>query len=137
MNEIAIQLRFLQIFYHNAHNLVGRQSFFSDHSFMGDAYSAMEGAYDDVVERMIGTGESVDLKAIIKTVAEKIQDTPVDAKQNKVFFDKALELETELVKLLDGSIKSDKTSEGTKDLLAGLASDAEVRLYKIKQRLVA
>lgn len=140
LNKITIQLRLMQLYYHNCHNFVGRQSFFSDHDAFASFYGAMEDAYDSVAERIIGLFgvKALDVKTQIKEIANKLQVLPCEqAKNNKIYFDKALILEQELNKLLDVVIKNPKTTEGCRDLLAGLASDCEVRQYKIKQRMMA
>ena len=139
LSQIASQLRLMQLFYHNCHNLVGRQSFFSDHDAFSSFYTEMESEYDGVAERIVGLfgTHALDVKKQIQDIATRLQQLPCsDAKNNKVYFDKALVLEQELCAGLDAKIKDPKTTEGTRDMLASLASASEVRQYKLKQRVM-
>lgn len=132
MENLAIILRSLQLAAHSYHNLIKGESFFADHSFLGDLYGAYESAYDSVIERMIGTkglhpAELLDIQKkavdLLKTVA------PIDVPKN--IFETLLEGEKRICfhcAQINGSL-------GTMNLVAQLADDSEVRIYKMQQRL--
>lgn len=127
---LACQLRLMNLFYHNQHNLAKGIAFESDHELFLEFYEKMDDDYDDVVERSIGMGMSSPSNLALSTqhVAEKIKDVPVDKP-----FETAEQLEKILCdycKLIDkdGSI-------GVKQLVGEIANQSEIRQYKIKQRL--
>ena len=129
MDEILVVLRFKQLFGHNFHNLVKGESFFADHEFLSQWYSQGEEQYDSVVERMIGLGLKVDLV--------EIQEAAVDLlKKNPPLEFSTLELcEQQLIEQIENYIAKEKISQGTLQLLGDIANQAEMNLYKIKQRL--
>jgi DNA-binding ferritin-like protein len=138
MFKLLVQCRAMQMFYHSAHNLASKVAFFGDHSAFGDFYSALEGDYDSVIERAIGTSgpEIANLQRIIAAVHEKCMGCPsTEAKDNKVLFEHSLAMEKELQGIATLIIRSPGTSEGTKNLVAQIADDSESRCYKIKQRI--
>lgn len=61
MEKLATKLRYMQFYAHNAHNMCKGDTFFSDHEELGGLYGTYEGLYDSIVERMIGTGQTIDL----------------------------------------------------------------------------
>ena len=138
MREITIQLRAMQLFAHSAHNLCARMVFHSDHEFFGDAYSAYEGEYDGVIERIIGTKDEslVKLQDILQAVVMKLQSAPsIGVKENSIFYQYLLSMENELYMLIEKEIKSVGVSCGTEQMLGNIADASEIRKYKIKQRL--
>ena len=136
MKDLLIQLRAMQLFYHNAHHLVARMPFFSDHEALKEFYEHLDGDYDDVAERLIGlTGsENLNLQLIILGVQDKLQQIPPSFKENSMYFEMGLKLEQELYGKVDFVIKSGIT-EGTKQLLGEILNQSEMRVYKIKQRI--
>jgi DNA-binding ferritin-like protein len=131
MKEIAVTLRGLQLFAHNAHNLAKGKTFLEDHEFFGELYAAYEGAYDDVVERMIGLGGDQDLNAITTEACDMA--TSANFSDNEQAFNVLLVTEKELC----DSIKKErpKQSDGTQNLLQDIADKSEMRQYKLKRRL--
>ena len=138
MTQLASLLRFLQLFAHAAHHLAHGCSFFEDHKFLGKLYGEYEEAFDSLVERLIGLGElegvkdrlAIDSKAasiLSKTESETLAD-PED------WFELLLEMEQELCGKID-KLAEGKISQGTLNLLAGLADASEQRQYKIGQRI--
>lgn len=125
MQQIAIQLKSLEIYTHEAHHQTSGASFFADHAALNDFYDAYGDAYDSVIERMIGLNIPVDERELnIKAVAE--MPTRTD------WFYMLLEEEAELRRLI--SEEYAKTTCGTQNLLSQLADDSEVRTYKLNQR---
>lgn len=138
MLDIAAQLRTLQLFYHQAHNLSKGSSFFSDHDAFGGFYGEAEAGYDQVAERIIGLHgpEVFSLGRILKRVENNLSALPRMEliKSNEDFFDIALVMEKELCGMCDAEIENG-TTEGTKQMLGDLCNFSEIRQYKIKQRL--
>ena len=130
LTRIITVLRAGQLYYQAAHNLAKGETFLQDHGFLGDAYEAFAGAYDSVAERAVGLGEKPDLLKI-NTEAAKIS-SGLKIEDFDGVFEQALEIEKSLLKEIENV---GKVSKGTDNLLAGLADDAEVRIYKIQQRL--
>lgn len=132
MNKIATLYRAAQFYAHNSHNLVSGDEFFQDHEFLGELYGTYEEAYDDIVERMIGLGQSVELARISKSAADAVVSYGPH-KDSKTCFESILELEQEICAAIKSEVP--KASDGTQNLLQGLADESEKRQYKIQQRL--
>lgn len=64
MTNLAILYKLANMYAHAAHNLCAKSLFMQDHEYFSDLYEAYEGHYDDVIERMIGLGQPVDIQAI-------------------------------------------------------------------------
>ena len=131
MNNIAIILRALQFYAHNAHNLAKGKTFLEDHEFFGELYGAYEGEYDSVVERMIGLGDEPDLNSITKQAAEAA--TANDFKDNDMAFSVLLVTEKELCDAI--AKETPGATDGTQNLLQGIADNSEMRQYKLKRRI--
>lgn len=138
MLQLAILFRALQLASHSAHNHCARTVFFQDHEFFAELYGKAEGYYDSITERMIGLGqeEQLKLQTVIQAVSQKLASAPsVGVKENKEFFIYALSQLEESCKLVDSLCKSGQLSEGTKQLIGGIADEVEVLKYKISRRL--
>lgn len=136
-NDLAGLLRGMQLFSHNAHNLVARSPFHSDHEFFGDVYASLENDYDDVIERMLGLyGEdSVDFSGIVSKAHNVSTSSPSkNMKENTSFYSHLLVLEKELCSLIE-QVCSQNCSIGCQQLLGDIANRSEMRQYKIKQRI--
>lgn len=119
----------MQLYAHICHNTIGGETFLQDHEFLAELYAGYEADYDSVIERMIGLGEEIDLVKIQK-------DAVAGLKAPKSFdsaYQEILSCEEELISACEKLAKS--ASLGTENMLAGLADKAEVRVYKLKQRL--
>lgn len=136
MQELIILYRLLQLYTHNAHNLVARSPFLADHEFLGELYGTYESAYDSLVERVIGLGQEIDLTMVQVLAVEKLKMYPANnMTENADCFNKLLQLEKEARVLAANMIKSGQYTEGTKNLLAQLCDDSEARSYKMGQRV--
>lgn len=135
--DLAIQARTMQLFTHMCHNIVGRATFFSDHEHLGELYGVYETMYDNLIERCIGLFgvESFNHAQVLSHVCAKTQSLPQQLKENKNAFQAVEMLEQELRKKLEMACKLPDASEGTKQLLGGMADDSEKRSYLIKRRL--
>lgn len=138
MQTLASIYRFLQLFAHAGHHLAKGCTFNQDHAFFGELYAAYGEAFDEVVERLIGTGK---LKSVKDRIALDTKASAILAKTDSEeltcaedYFELLLEMETEICgkieKLCEG-----KLSQGTLNLLAQLADDSEKRQYKLAQRV--
>jgi|688.fasta_scaffold179254_2 DNA-binding ferritin-like protein len=132
MIKLATQLRYMQFYAHNAHNLCQGDTFFADHEELGDLYGVYEGLYDSVIERMIGLGQSVDLVKI-QVEAAKMLDSEAEPKAFSSAFSGLLTCEHDLCKVISDA--NEGASLGTQDLLQAMCNESEVRQYKFKQRL--
>ena len=135
MHTLAINFRFLQLYTQIAHNLAFGPLFFEDHEVLGDLYGKFEGYYDSVVERMIGSGISINLFEINKSAVDKLgayANIPINC--NGEYFNTIL---GEVKLTLDEIAKVvPSTSIGTQNLLGGIADELEVDVcYKIAARL--
>jgi len=138
MREILKQLRLIQLFAHGAHNFCGRTPFHSDHEFFGEVYSTVEGDYDSVIERIIGLlgEEAVQYQSLHSEVAQRLQQLPsVGVKENSTFYQVLLQLDNELCSKISEVIKGGSVSPGTEQTLGAICESAEIRDYKIKQRI--
>ena len=136
MKDLAIHFRFLQLYAHIAHNLCGRPTFFSDHEFLGGLYDTYEGIYDNLVERMIGLGQEINLFDIQNEAVQKLnQFKSGQTSKNADFFKVILQGEKDACKMI-ASI-ADSLTLGTNNLVAGIVDESEVRQYKMQQRLDA
>jgi len=138
MLELAILFRSMQLFAHSAHNLCKGKTFHEDHSFFGDAYAKFESYYDSIIERLIGFGyeNHLDLSKICLELSKKLMSAPsVNVQDNNEFYSYLLFQCEEAMNLCNDFCKSDELTEGTKQLLGGIADELEVVKYKITRRL--
>lgn len=131
LKNLATVLRASALYAHAAHNTISGETFLSDHEFLGDLYTALTTAYDDVVERAIGLGEEVDLLSMQVDAAESLKNLSLS--DATAIFKQILENEKTIQDEISDAING--TTVGTNDLLAGIADAGEVRIYKIRQRL--
>lgn len=129
LGQLAVQFRTLQLNAHNFHNLCAGETFFSDHSFFGEMYGKAEGWYDDMCERLIGSGNTPNLLKIQQMAVESL----VDVTDTDGMFE---EVSSEVDSIIQAIEQSPELglSQGTMDLLYGIANDLEVVKYKVNQR---
>lgn len=132
----AVLARILQLYYHNCHNLISGETFFQDHSFMGDSYEAFEAVYDRFVEYYIATfgKEAFDTKAVITAVSERVAEIEVEKMCCCDMYKKGLELEQELYDHLE--TLNAKAPIGLQNMIGDVAEQLDIRKYKIQQRLL-
>lgn len=137
MLQLVICFRAMQLFAHSAHLLCARTVFFQDHEFFGSVYGQAEGYFDSISERMIGLGQEDQLKLqnVMSAVNQKLASAPsVGVKENKEYYVHLLNQCDEACKLIDAVCKNG-ASEGTKQLIGGIADELEVLKYKISRRI--
>jgi DNA-binding ferritin-like protein len=135
MNQIAIQLKLLNLYSHLAHNLVAHATFLQDHEFLGSLYEMADSHYDAVIERMIGKGMSPNIVDINVQAVVQLKKMPQQVKENKEYFSQIQHLIVGVQSSLNEACKDPSQSEGTKQLLGGIADELEVIQYKVGQRL--
>jgi DNA-binding ferritin-like protein len=137
MLKLAILFRAMQLFAHSAHNLCHGSTFHEDHSFFGDVYGKAEGYYDSIIERLIGLGyeSHLDLSQIIKEVSTSLEMAPSVGASNNDYYSFLLTQCEDACEYCNEFCKSGQLTEGTKQLLGGIADELEVLKYKILRRL--
>lgn len=134
MKEIATFLRFKQLLAHCMHNTISGPTFFADHDFLGDFYEQAAKQYDSVIERLIGSGETIDIIAIQTKAANLLNSvSTLNINNPQTCFAELLKVENELSSEIDQAAKS--VSQGTMQLLGDIANEAQINIYKLKQRL--
>lgn len=131
MKNLAIYLRALQLYSHNAHNLAKGKTFFEDHEFFGELYPAYESAYDMVVERIIGELGDCDLNEVTKKACDIIYSKKFTDNDAALKF--ILTTEKELCAEIEAI--NDAESLGTQNMIQGIADESLIRQYKISRRL--
>lgn len=136
--EMIISLRCMQFYYHQAHQVAARSTFFSDHDAFGSFYAELEADFDSVSERNIGMfgGDAQNFPVILEGVSAKLKSYPHIAKDNNAYFEAGLKMEEALNKAVDAACKSPECNEGLKQLLGNIADKSQVRMYKIKRRIL-
>lgn len=130
MQEIATTLRTLQLVAHNGHNLASGETFLQDHEYLGSLYEEYEEEYDSVVERAIGENAKIDLLEVSLDAAQKSKSLIGDTQS---VYKELLKLEKQLCSEIENEVGS--ASDGTQNLLQGIADESLVRQYKIGRRL--
>ncbi|MFZ4411515.1 MAG: hypothetical protein ACOYOV_00430 [Bacteroidales bacterium] len=137
MMQLAVCLRALQLISHHYHNICGKIAFHQDHEFFAEVYSAAEGDYDSVIERIIGKDgiQAIDLDSILAQVSAKVKAMPKSAPENKAYYVAILSqmeyINAEIQKLIDGKL----VSRGTEQLIGEIANQQEIKIFKIKRRI--
>lgn len=135
MKNLAVYMRFMQLFTHNCHNLLTKNTFMQDHDFFGGLYSQAEGFYDSLIERMLGLGQELDLAQLQVHAAQLLTQVDYPLGENDLCYKAALEIQKEILAEIEKLCKSGQLSQGTIQLLGDMADKIEVNLYKINQRL--
>lgn len=128
MQDLAILLRAAQFFANNAHNLASGETFFEDHEYFGELYGAYESAYDGVIERIIGLGDTPNLVEITVKATDKLK-----AMGEEDAFAVLMKAERDICAACDAA--SEGETSGTINFLQGLADASEQRQYKLRQRI--
>jgi hypothetical protein len=130
LEELAVQLRAMQLYAHNAHNQTRGENFFADHEFLGGLYAAYTEGYDDVVELLIGEGAVPDLRDFQMRAAEVLADMG-----DGECFCSLLDAEAELQGIVE-QIAAAGVDQGILQIVGSLAQASKARVYKLKQRMV-
>lgn len=136
MKDLAIWFKFLNFYAHNAHFKCGRNSFFSDHSYLGDLYAEYEESYDSVIERMIGLKLNPNNFEIVAAASDLFQQFKQEnVVKNSTYFVNIYGFEKKLCAIIDEVNKT--ATLGSQNMIQGFADESESRQYKIGQRIDA
>jgi DNA-binding ferritin-like protein len=132
MKQLATRYRTGQLLAQEFHHNTQGDTFYQDHAAFESHYEAYADAYDALIERMKGTGvefneSRIGLSAATACVSAKRGKTPNNLFQSLLDHEQAL--------LAEIAKCSPTLSIGSQNLVAQLADDAEVRIYKLRQRL--
>lgn len=133
MIEAAILLRNKQLVVHNMHNNASKVAFLADHDYLGEIYGKAESQYDGIIERLIGLGQTPDLNSVQIQAAQKLAALP-PAKDNGEMFSQILMLNKQILQVIEAECRSGKLSQGSLQLLGGIADELEGECYKLVQR---
>lgn len=137
MDQVVIQLRAMQLFYHQAHHLVHGDSFVGDHELFNKLYLELEDEYDVTAERVVShySPDHLNLAHILVGVSHILEQLP---NLNEISTEEIFELSLHLEKSLCGNCAStiqQGVTEGTRQLLGDLCNHSEIRQYKLHQRI--
>ena len=132
--NLAIAYRGAQILAHAGHNAISGPTFFSDHAYLEDLYGTYESAYDDLIEKVIGLGGSVDFPLITSKACSIGASFNPQGKSADEIFQAVLTLEKQFCVLISSALAGGCTN-GIQNLLQDLCDQAERRQYKLGQRL--
>lgn len=134
--KLVAHLRGLQIHYQAAHHMVKGALFFQDHAALGDFYTALQGEYDRAAEKYVSLYGAYDIARVMQMAMASMQGVPTsEVKESKEYFSAFLAKEKEVSSMVDMLVRQGGFSEGTKNLLADIATVSESRQYLIKQRI--
>jgi len=131
MKDLAIAFRSAQLTAHAMHNLAKGCTFLPAHEYLGELYGKYEEAYDETVERMIGTGDMPNIAEITKAATSKCCQYDFNGMDNTDMFNALLDVEMNIRQLC--ASYNGQASLGTQNLLAQFADDSEARTYKLKR----
>ena len=130
--KLSVIARSAQLTAHNFHNTNTGPTWASDHAFFADLYSTYEGIYDDLIERLIGTGSPPDLIKVQQFAVQRLKKVPISVEE---MFSTIAMIEEEIREVIEDAAESNELSQGVLNLLAGIADESEKRSYKVQQRL--
>lgn len=139
MLELSVLVRAMQLYVHHAHLLCARAVFMPDHLLLADIYSQAEDWFDGVSERMIGLGMEKELEfdSYMASVTKKLKGLPsTGVKENREYFAATMTMLNELTDMVEKLAKEKGMSQGTINMLAGMADQAEVFKYKVGRRMM-
>lgn len=138
MKESIILLRTINMLYHHMHNIACGCSFAGDHEMLAKLYGQLEGEYDMLIERYIGTNGvlSRDMAvSVLRESASFLENMPdsMEAPNMGEFFSFAIMMEGLLRGQLEQAMEG--ASKGTENLLQDLCDKSEARAYLLKRRI--
>lgn len=109
--------------------------YYSDHLLYQRLYEGVQGEIDQLAERILGTDSSNGLDPVtdVEAAAKMLGGMTSDSSGPGDFPEEAIRAEETFLELLTKTIK-DGVSDGTEDLLQGIASQHEEHLYLLRQR---
>lgn len=138
--QLLALLRAVYQIHQAAHWQVKGTTFYGDHLLFQRLYEAMTPEIDAVAERAVGISadprliEPVAQADAIAAYVEDIRYSVEDVATNKDLISVGLQAEQYVLDALD-EILSQQTSQGTQNLLQGIADTHESHVYLLQQRL--
>lgn len=129
--ELACCYRAAQLYAHTAHHLTKGPTFLQDHDFFGGLYPTYETAFDDLCEEVLALGLPYSAAEIMQHVTKRLIPTFKDA-DNQKFFGRLLAFEREFQEEIAELMKDKSLTDGTQNLIQGLATESSKRIYKLK-----
>ena len=108
-------------------------TFFEDHEFLGELYSTYENAYDSIIERIIFLAGTANLSDINSRAFMSSAGFNPEGKTSLEIFSAIMVIEQAICSVVKNAVPG--ATDGTQNLLQGLADESEVRQYKIGQRI--
>jgi DNA-binding ferritin-like protein len=136
--SVAVTLRAVYLMHQAAHWQTKGPSFVGDHKLFGDLYSATLDEIDMVSERAVGLGDPL-LVCPLKTSQLALElleafGRECDVPEPDKLVQLSLEAERALLQVIASAMKGDMT-DGTQNLLQGVADKHETHVYLLQQRL--
>ena len=135
VTQLAAYLRGMQLYYHHVHHHTSGSAFFSDHEFAANSYAAAEGAFDSVVERIIGDYGcgSLELMPLMNKAISYLKKAPGTEATPEELLHYVLRMEVSLQTLTEKLCAG--ADEADKQLFSTIGDTGKVRIYKLKRRL--
>lgn len=134
MLELLILLRTKYLLAHNQHLTVSRIVFLQDHEFLGEIYGKALDHYDSVAERMIGLNNPPNLIQVQEQAVATLKQLPTTFKDNTEALSTLCDLNKHILAKIETVCKMPGISQGTMQLVGGIADEIEVECYKLGQR---
>lgn len=130
MQDLAVALRIYQLYVQTLHNTVRGINFNDHHEFLSELYQEVEGDYDDVVERCLGTGVQIDVLAVQHEAG--MAASQIATPQDPIgMFNVINNLEMIIRDEIAAAYQT--ASIGTQQLIGEIANKSEKRSYKLQQ----
>lgn len=135
MTVLASYLRAMQLYYHHVHHHLSGPAFFADHEHAAGSYGAVEGQFDSVVERIIGTHgcKTLELNDMLTRVSKYLKGAPDVEAASIDFWRHALKMEQALQKMTEALCKD--ADEADKQLISTIGDTSKSRSYQLKRRI--
>lgn len=137
---LVAHLRATHLYYHNCHNVVFGATFVADHDLFSDFYTELALDYDSVAERIVGYfgKDQLSLSKIMEDTADILKELPdPSALTVEAMLAGGKMADKELIVLCNMVDKMKDVSSGLRQLVGDIADKAEVRQYKLQQRLLS
>lgn len=130
LSSVVCDLRYLSMVSQHLHWTVSGATSMQDHQMLGGLYEACDGFFDSVAERVVGLG------GLAPTVAEHLKYVYACAKRDGdvASMQGVGEMVVRTAQELNQVAACEGLSEGTKNLLAGIADELEKQAYFFQQR---
>lgn len=138
LQNLLAMLRAVQIVHHTAHWQAKGPSFVGDHALYAELYTAIDGEYDALAEKMVAKYgvdcvDATDQLRKMSTVVSRAVESDTDLPKRSLNCEVGLQSVLEAVR--DHLKKEGELSIGMDNFLQGLADKHETAVYKLQQRV--